>query len=228
MSTIIYHRIRKFQKKYVESTFDQDDVYILLMDLRDFCTCDESHIREIADYLAHPQRSKGLTFEKLQKVHDEIVPRFKELWGNSKDLPELPIIFKETTIFREMDSIFERIGMPLIEIKKCFNDRRAVEFSLCILGLLCDAKIKIGDSICKLRLGLGSMPRNLALYADLPIKVDDKVMTLHWSIFQSSGLVHRDCINQVFPWGDIRHIVARRHDDGKMAIYKLETDLKKA
>lgn len=228
MNTIVIHRIKKFQKKYVESTFDQNDVHILLMDLREYCTGEEPHIREIADYLAHPERSKGLTFSKLQEVYNQIIPKFKELWVNSKKLPKLPIIFKETTIFKELDGIFERLSLPLTEIKECFNDSRAVDFSLCILGLLCDANIKIGDSICKLRVGLGSMPCNLALYADLPIKVVDKTMTLNWSIFQSSGLVHRDCIHQVFPWGDIRHFVARRHDDGKLAIYKLETDLKKA
>ena len=228
MNTTVIHRIKKFQQRYIESVFDQDDVYILLVDLREFCAHNERHIRELGDYLAHPERDRGLTFRELQNVYEEVVNNFNQLWITTKDLPQLPIIFKETTIFKELDVIFERIGLPLKEIKNCFNDQRAIDFSLCLLGLLCSAKIKIGGSACKLNLALGTRKRNLALYADLPIKVNNKVMTLHWPIFQSSSLVHLDSLKQVSPSGGIGHIVARRHDNGKMAIYKLETDLKSA
>ena len=79
MNTIIRHRIKVFQKKYVDSSFDQDDIYILMIDLRELCSKNEPHIREIGDYLAHPKREKGLTFTELQKVYDQIVPKFKHL-----------------------------------------------------------------------------------------------------------------------------------------------------
>ena len=230
MNKLIRHRIKVFQKKYIDSSFDQDDVYILMMDLRELCTKDELHIREVGDYLAHPQRDKGLTFSELQKVYKQIVPKFRELWARTHGLPKLPIIFKEVVLFAEIDGIFERIGLPLLEVKNYFNDQRAIDFSLCILSLLCDAKIRIGDSFCNLHLALvlGTRPRNLALYADIKIRVGGKVMTLHWPIFQSSCLVHPDCVTQVPPYGKNKHIVARRRDDGKMAIYSLETDLNNA
>ena len=226
MNELVKHRIESFIIKYDARLFDQDDVYLLLIDLRD-STKKDSLARELGDFLAHPhERDKGLTWEVLNRTYKDVLNSFEDIFSG-KAASRASLLCTELDIIGSVCEGIKSAGIHPGALEKPLNDSRAKDFMLCVVGLLSSCIIKVGDRCFPLSLELGRDGRHLCVFANIKVEKLARTINMAWPILRTSCRVNDACLTEFFPWGQVKYFVARRQGDGSLKICKLETDKKR-
>lgn len=224
MNLLVIHRVKIFLKKYASRRFDQDDVLILLLDLRDVAK-PESLVRELGHFLAHPHgRDKGIVFSRLNAVRREIIEKFDDvISGNG--LPVMKSLCTEIDLIESLCHAIRDLGLSPGPLLSPANDIRAKDLVLCIIGLLSSSTIIVNGEKQPLVLSLGRGGEFLLVTVTITVKHQGKHLALSWPILSTSCRVDKSSQSLVAPWASPQPFIARRQADGKLAFLRLETDL---
>ncbi|MAX53582.1 MAG: hypothetical protein CMH22_16515 [Methylophaga sp.] len=168
MNEYCKHRILSFYTLFRERQFEQDDVAFFLILIRDYSQ-KGSIIREVADFLAHPEeKNKGILLKRVEKI----VPKMEEYIGqvNSNDTIShtRPPIFSGLSFHKEIITgirrAFQKVGLKNVAISE--SDIEYREFIFCLIFLLSGFKLKFGNASIELTV---LYSRDLILIANCPI-----------------------------------------------------------
>lgn len=225
MNSLVQHRIKKFIKKYEARSFDQDDVMLLLIDIRD-ASKTNSLSRELGDYFAHPhERDRGLTWKILDDEYKVTQESFDDvICGKNNIQPK--ILCDEIEIIKSVGDSLKLSGIASDVFGKTIYEKSTRDFMLCLVGLLSSFSLKVGGLVHPLKLCLSNRGPFLSIMASIKVVKEDKTISINWNILNTSCRVQEECLKELFPWGNLSYFVARRMDDGELAMCRLETDEK--
>lgn len=95
MNNKLISSINRVFQKFDSQTFDEYDIKLLLIDIREFLK-EETFLREVSDFVAHPERNKGICHQatdsryarmKMAKIGGKRLIDEK-IWENNLDKPE--------------------------------------------------------------------------------------------------------------------------------------------
>lgn len=146
MNDYCKYKIKCFYDKYINRTFDQDDVAQFFYHSRDYSN-GGSIIREVGDFLAHPKwKDRGIVLNSIK----DIMPLFdKILEGKQLDKvdyfnqPTFKGLGSDNELIIDLNHIFESAGVNAKLISREDNNYR--DFIFCIIFLLSTFKIKYND-----------------------------------------------------------------------------------
>ncbi|WP_025517509.1 hypothetical protein [Bordetella trematum] len=160
MNTYSEHAVRKFHAAYQEGSFDQDDVALLIVVSRDY-TKKGGVLRELGDFLAHPDRkTKGLVIDEIQRVapqfDDFLIHDYEGLKNGLEYDPDMAPIFtgiKREALASELSKLF-----ALAQIKDTAVDEDSCsfrEFVACVILLLEPCLIYVNQQTLKVDVTYG-------------------------------------------------------------------------
>ncbi|AWQ16945.1 hypothetical protein C1N92_19745 [Bacillus velezensis] len=154
-----------YYEKFRNSTFEEYDVYAFLILIRRHCP-DNRSISELADFIAHRDKSRGYIKEYLEELKD----KFNKIYNNSVE-KQMKIKVEEVFTFKEikngLNSVFKKFNLEELNID-IIND-----FLLCLLSILQDIKIyHKKKEIGKLSLGITS--KKVVLVGSVKISREQK------------------------------------------------------
>lgn len=110
MNTKLIGSISRIFQKFESQTFDEYDVKVFLIDIREFLK-EESFLREVADFVAHPERNKGI----CHQAADSRYARMKMINIGGKKLIDEKIFENN---LNKPDRFFSDQVLNYIDIKK--------------------------------------------------------------------------------------------------------------
>lgn len=206
------HKLLQFHQLFIERRFDQDDVALMIVLVRDYTT-KGSIFRELGDFLAHPDdKDRGLVLNSVQiaavsveKDHEQIFydPDFKPpVFHGLGTLEELMV---------DLRAVFKLVGKsaPIFSLDEAnFRD-----FVFCLIFLLSACRIKHESRLFELRV---EYSHSLSLYisyestnyphhfATLPVLILGNVWIKSAMVFGS-------------PKYELKMHIARRFEEGLLA-----------
>jgi len=140
--------IKHYYDKVTSLSFDERDVYSLLILLRPYSQKD-SPVYEFSNFVAHREKDRGHIYEYLLRSKSF----FNQIGIKLGDTHELKSVFTEQEIHASFDSVFKDLGVPPL------SDEVAQGILLCIISLLQEVKIsdKTGAEIGKLLFAFDKM-----------------------------------------------------------------------
>ncbi|SFG52024.1 hypothetical protein [Neptunomonas qingdaonensis] len=164
MNKYCTYSIRRFYELFISRRFDQNDVALFIVLARDYSK-KGSVIRELGDFLAHPQqKDRGIVINSINKLMLEFEEYLEDDYRLPQGLPESVPRFEgiggDDEIIRDLSLIFESFGIKKLDINK--NNKSYRELVFCLIFLLGNFKIKYRDTILDLEISYSS---SLALKA---------------------------------------------------------------
>lgn len=151
--------IRFYWQKIEQNMFDQDDFRNLIITLRDFAP-KNSRLMEIGDFVAHPTRMKGTTHDHLKLMN---------ISQNAAGIVfRIPVGFDVEEVLTSLaDTLIAVDAAPSVAVRKTVKER-AAELSLCSLGMLHHAVVKISGKEAILKIvGLLKQMRSIQTTLEL-------------------------------------------------------------
>ena len=214
------HSIISILDKIEEGRFDQDDIKILLIDIRELTGKDEDDLKEIAHFVAHPERTRGLIFDELRKVYEHIYNTFDDSWACPSDYDVIKTVIKGEKLISQLVDVIKKFNLfrDSAQIKKMIE--RSHEISICIIGLLTDARVMVNGSPSNLCLSV-TPPNRISLLANIKVSKNDRALGIMWPIISTVCPVSEEMLSIFPPFGQTEHFIVRRSEHGHMIIMKL-------
>lgn len=206
------HKLLQFQQSFIDRRFDQDDVALLIVLVRDY-TAKGSIFRELGDFLAHPDdKDRGLVLNSVriaaasvEKDHDQIFynadfkpPVFNGMGTLEELMVDLCAVFK---LVDKSVPIFSR------------NDANFRDFVFCVIFLLSACRIKHERRLFELRV---KYSHGLSLY----ISYESTNYPRHFVTLPVLFLANV-WIESAIPFGspkyELKMHIARRFEEGMLA-----------
>ncbi len=137
-----------YYDKFAKKNFDEKDLYSFLLLVRESAK-DIRCIRELGDFIAHREKSKGYVIKDYLEESERVLNNL----GKEKNTMKIDNVFSFKEIRNGFNSLFQQIGYSKLP-NETIND-----FVLCIISLLQDVKIissKSKREIGKLSFGVSS------------------------------------------------------------------------
>lgn len=146
MNEYCKYKIKSFYEKYIDRTFDQDDVAQFFVNSRDYSKRG-SIIREVGDFLAHPNlKDRGIVLDSIK----EIMPLFDNMLEDKRrgkvdyfNQPTFKGLGSDDELINDLNHIFESAGINAKLISREDNNYR--DFLFCTIFLLSTFKIKYNE-----------------------------------------------------------------------------------
>ncbi|GIB61371.1 hypothetical protein FXF06_17115 [Vibrio cholerae] len=155
MNPYTSHHIHMFFDKYKKRIFDQDDVALFIVLVRDY-TPSESIFRELGDFLAHPdQKDRGLVVNSFKPVTSFYESKTEHVMSGGKIPMEPPSglgVLEDVQL--SLGAIFEQSGISNFVNEK--DDLSFREFVFCIIFLLSNFKLKIKNQLVDMKVNFGN------------------------------------------------------------------------
>ena len=164
--------ISKIHRKILSHSFDENDIFILLVLVREEAATNRDYskieweygfLREICDFIAHRYRNKGFAFEEARYIYQRCTTTGVFHFDTESKRNIISGMF-EDVIIKELNEIF--LGLSLAPIPSIYES----EVILCIISLLQFAKIETDN-----------MKVNGYLYAE----INDDGIYLLYDIFEA-------------------------------------------
>ena len=144
------HKLLQFHQSFVGRRFDQDDVALMIVLVRDY-TPKGSIFRELGDFLAHPDdKDRGLVLNSVRIAATSVEKDHDQIFYNPDFKP--PIFHGFGTLealMVDLCSVFKLVGksVPIFGLDEAnFRD-----FVFCVIFLLSACKIKHESRLFELR-----------------------------------------------------------------------------
>jgi hypothetical protein len=141
MNTYAKHTIQRFHLAYTSRLFDQDDVALLLVLARDYAP-KGTVLRELGDFLAHPQeKTKGIALSCVETLATYFEEHFRRGRSDREtNRPTFKGLATDEELRTALEFMFELSGLPRPRIRREDNEFR--EFVFCVICLLGTCKVK--------------------------------------------------------------------------------------
>ena len=149
------HHINYFFDKYVKRSFDQDDVALFIVLIRDY-TPELSIFRELGDFLAHPdQKDRGMVTNNFKPVTSYFEKKTEYVMDGGK------IPMKRPTGLAVLEEVQLSLGeiFRSVEIEGFVNDRDDPsfrDFVFCLIFMLSNFRLKIKNQIIDMKVKYGN------------------------------------------------------------------------
>lgn len=139
--------VRNIHKRILNHSFDEIDIYSLLILLREESTLKKDYsitdwelgyLHEVCDFVAHRNRNKGFVLEEAKCIYKHTMTT-GEFHLETQTKRRVVAGLSENAIIKEINSIFERLELSSIP-KKC-----ECEIILCIISILQLSEFKSDD-----------------------------------------------------------------------------------
>ncbi|WP_412499084.1 hypothetical protein [Vibrio furnissii] len=218
MNSYTKHHISKFVNKYNNRSFDQDDVALLIVLVRDY-TPKGSIFRELGDFIAHPdKKDRGLvidSYNDIIKLYDEQTETFfiDDIKIDIKSQPGLGLLEE---IQLSLSNAFSLVDLSCVTGDKYHLPFR--DFVFCLIFLLSNFKLEIGNKLHEMTIDYGHS-------ISLTIAYESKKYERH---FISLPVLFLGNVNTQSIYLDlhkklVRHI-ARRFDNGLLGAISYDVD----
>ncbi|RDL44151.1 hypothetical protein DN730_10995 [Marinomonas piezotolerans] len=155
MNKYTHHHIERFYEKFINRSFDQDDIAMFIVLSRDY-TPKGSIFRELGDFLAHPdEKDRGLVIMAFRDVIDFFDDNTIETFAGA-ELPK-----KRNSGIGALDevkaslcSIFTLVGInhPI----ESTNELRFRDFVFCLIFLLGNFRLKMNGQLVEIQVKYGN------------------------------------------------------------------------
>ncbi|RZT98244.1 hypothetical protein EV681_0020 [Advenella incenata] len=169
MNEYVKHSIRKFHKLYQQRVFDQDDVALILVLVRDY-TAKGGLLRELGDFLAHPDRKdRGLLITEIHRIaalHDEFLTEEYRLRRNGLeyDYTKLPR-FHGITRDQLSNELAAVLSFSDVDTRNFDSNSHSFrEFVACVILLLEPCQLKVNDQLLRVEVEYGHAITALVKY----------------------------------------------------------------
>jgi hypothetical protein len=154
MNSLCKHHIARFHQQYINRTFDQDDVTLFLVLVRDFHD-KNSVFKELGDFLAHPEcKSQGLTLKNFSRYTHSFETNIKEIFiERNYQGTSYKGIGTFDDIFRGLKQTFKLVGLKLGSSSK--GDLAFRDFVFCLIFMLNNFKLQVDDRLFQLKVIYG-------------------------------------------------------------------------
>lgn len=206
--------------KVEDGNFDQDDIKILLIDIRELTGGAEADLREIANFIAHPKRNRGLVFKELMKVYEHIYNTLDDSWGCYSDFDIVKTLIRGEGLINQLVNTIGKFNLFRDSFQCIKLLERSQEISICIVGLLTDAKIMVNGDPIKLCLNV-IPPQSVSLLCNVSVSKNDKALSISWPIIRTQFPVSKEMVSIFPPFGRTQHFIVKRSESGSMVLMTL-------
>lgn len=220
MNRYCAHKIRQFYKNYLRREFDQDDVVLFLVMVRDYAERN-TIFRELGDFLAHPdKKDRGIVVNSI----NAIVGDFDEYCSTLSEDAFSKCQFEGVSckdIAKFLQKIFEDSGESIKDISE--SDLEFRDFIFCLIFILENFKLAYDGRILEFTINYG---HGLELSTEYESRNHPNHRASLTVLFL--GNVWADYIGTVsaFPSGPVLSgFIARRLDSGMLVARSFEDDL---
>lgn len=166
MNSYTKHQISRFYDKYISRQFDQDDVSLLIVLVRDYMK-PGSIFRELGDFLAHPSaKDRGLVIESFLPFVDYF-EKYNNidvyLDGDNVKMGPTGLGMHEE-IHSSLSDLFALIDINYLAKNRHSNPFR--DFVFCLIFLLGNFKIQLNNKLHDLNIEYGHSLSLNVLYAN--------------------------------------------------------------
>ncbi|EGR0111317.1 hypothetical protein ACTNRH_004333 [Vibrio vulnificus] len=210
----VKNSIESFLRKFEQREFDQQDVKLFFVDVRDYSE-KSSFAREIGDFIAHPDlKTTGQYFSKLKSIRNQL-KAMHERFLQKGTMPKLNAFYSEEEIFECLNNTICSLGFEFDLTHERYDVQRK-DFIFCLVGILSTASIKVGQCEAPFLVGVSSPHNNLKLYVS--VKTDGCIpeINLTFPILSTNCCVNSNFAKEFFPWGQTRYFVAERTGKGEL------------
>lgn len=154
MNSLCKHHIDRFYQQYKSRAFDQDDVALFLVLVRDYTNAN-TIFRELGDFLAHPKcKEKGLVLKDFEPIVDFFEENIDEIFTDL-DIKNPPYKGLGTLdeIVRDLTNTLKIAGLKVSLINK--QDLAFRDFVFCLVFLLNNFKLKIDKRLFQMEVSYG-------------------------------------------------------------------------
>ena len=219
MNSYTKHQISRFYDKYITRQFDQDDVSLLIVLVRDY-TKPGSIFRELGDFLAHPSaKDRGLVIDSFLPIvgyfeTNNNIDVYQD-GDNVKMGPTGLGIHEE--IHSSLSDLFALIGINYLANNSHSNPFRDLVF--CLIFLLSNFKIQLNNKLHDLNVEYGHSLRLNVLYANSKNNNHRIVLPVLFL-----GNVWISCID-LFYKKQLKDHIVRRFNNGNLAAISSDLDI---
>lgn len=218
MNSYTKHHILRFYNKYINRSFDQDDVAFFIVLARDYAP-ENSIFRELGHFLAHPdKKDRGI----LIKNYNEAVNIFEQNtenffghdWPDKINMKPIKGLGRIEEIQTSLYDVFRLVDLTPPMYNK--NDLYFRDFIFCLIFLLSNFKLQINGKLHEMIVHYGhsvsletsyeSINHN-RLYCNLPVIFLENVNT-------TMGLFNND--------KKLKNHIVRRFDNGLLGAIPYE------
>ena len=221
MNEYTKHHINLFYKKYCDRTFDQDDLAIFIMLIRDY-TPKKSIFRELGDFLAHPdKKDRGIVIESYDKTismfDQDTLAFFDKPWSVLESIRPSGLGLS-TEIYNDLSCVFALNDLTCESNN--INDLPFRDLIFCLIFLLSNFKLKINGKLHEMTVDYG---HSISLTVAYESKTHQRNFVELPVIFLPN--VHTQSIYINFHQ-QLKNHIARRFNNGLLAAipYEIDTD----
>jgi hypothetical protein len=223
MNPYCLHKIRQFQKKYLRREFDQDDVVLFLVLVRDYVE-KNTIFRELGDFLAHPdKKDRGMIIRSI----NEMIVKFDDYCLTMSEDALEKCIFEGIScedVARHLQKIFEAHGMEMENIS--VSDLEFRDFIFCLVFILGNFRLDHGGRTLDLTITYGHGLKLTTVYENEVYFNHKALLTV---LFLGNVWIDYIGSDDAFPSGpELSGFVARRLDSGVLIARSFEDDLDNA
>jgi hypothetical protein len=148
MNEYCKHKILQFHKSFIDRSFDQDDVALLVVLTREY-TKKRGVLRELGDFLAHPKKDRGIVLNSVESAATFFEINCLRCFEDPNfPLPVVAGLEPKQELLAELLGVFHLAGLPKSMLEPdddCFRD-----FVFCVIFLLSSFKVKYGGRLLEL------------------------------------------------------------------------------
>ena len=220
MNRYCKHKIRQFHKAYLRRQFDQDDVVLFLVLVRDYAERN-TIFKELGDFLAHPdKKDRGIVINSIK----DIVVRFDEYCSRLLEDAFRKCTFQGVScedIARNLQKVFEESGEKIKNIS--VSDLEFRDFIFCLVFILGNFKLDHDGRILELIINYG---HGLTLSTEYESRNHPNHTASLKVLFLGNVWVDYISTVSAFPSGPVLSgFIARRLDSGMLVARSFEDDL---
>ncbi|QUW22314.1 hypothetical protein JSQ81_01600 [Sporosarcina sp. Marseille-Q4063] len=172
--------VNHYYKKFSERSFDEKDVYSFLMVIKEHAS-DIKAIKELAEFIAHREKSTGYAKEYLDKCK-EIINNL----GKEKNRRKIENIFSFKEIRNGFNALFQQLGLEKLPLD-IIND-----FIICMISLLQDVKIVSGSLNKEVgHLSFAASSKELFLMGNMTIRNQGRFMPVTFPVLSVKNIYEK-------------------------------------
>lgn len=216
MNSYTKHHIHKFFDKYLEREFDQDDVALFIVLVRDY-TPKPSIFRELGDFLAHPeQKDCGVVINNFKPVTSYFERKTEHVMDGGK------IPMKRPSGLGVLEDVQQSLGAIFkeVEISGFVNDKNDPsfrDFIFCLIFLLSNFRLKIKNQLVDMKVKFGNSLSLSVSYESSKFERNYISLTVLW--LNAVWVTCPSGFNE-----ELKGYIARRFSNGLLGAIPYEAD----
>lgn len=218
MNSYTKHYINSFFYKYNSRKFDQDDIALFLILVRDY-TPKNSVFRELGDFLCHPdKKDRGLVINSIKPIVDFFENNADLVMsGEDFDVKRPNGIDALEDILSSLNHIFSMCELTLETTNK--NDLRFRDLIFCLIFMLGNFKLEINNQLLDLTVYYGNS-------LELSIAYESSILKRNYLEISVLFLNAVWITNSSQNWNKLDSYIVRRFSNGILAAipYSIDTE----